>query len=179
MKCNIVLSGENLIDYQAFNLFFSKKARKQYFINVFMIFTEAIIAGFIADMLLKTKIFTIIGIIFAIFWIIFYPIFLKNRRKSVLKSLEISDFKKEMIFEVDEKNLAFYENEPKENEIFDIKDVSEIYELKNIFVIFINEKIYLIIPKSSESLQTIQLLAKNAKKPILKFENLDYKSVMS
>ena len=61
MKCNIVLSGENLIDYQAFNLFFSKKARKQYFINVFMIFTEAIIAGFIADMLLKTKIFTIIG----------------------------------------------------------------------------------------------------------------------
>ena len=179
MKCNIVLSGENLMDYQAFNLFFSKKARKQYFINVFMIFTEAIIAGFVADMLLKTKIFTIIGIIFAIFWIIFYPIFLKNRRKSVLKSLEISDFKKEMIFEVDEKNLAFYENEPKENEIFDIKDVSEIYELKNIFVIFINEKIYLIIPKSSESLQTIQLLAKNAKKPILKFENLDYKSVMS
>ena len=179
MKCNIVLSGENLIDYQAFNLFFSKKARKQYFINVFMIFTEAIIAGFVADMLLKTKIFTIIGIIFAIFWIIFYPIFLKNRRKSVLKSLEISDFKKEMFFEVNEKNLAFYENEPKENEIFDIKDVSEIYELKNIFVIFINEKIYLIIPKSSESLQTIQLLAKNAKKSILKFENLDYKSVMS
>ena len=179
MKCNIVLSGENLMDYQAFNLFFSKKARKQYFINVFMIFTEAIIAGFIADMLLKTKIFTIIGIIFAIFWIIFYPFFLKNRRRAALKSLEISDFKKEMIFEVDEKNLAFYEKKPKENEIFDIKDVSEIYELKNIFIIFINEKIHLIIPKSSESLQMIQLLAKNAKKPILKFENLDYKSVMS
>ena len=179
MKCNIVLSGENLMDYQAFNLFFSKKARKQYFINVFMIFTEAIIAGFVADMLLKTKIFTIIGVIFAIFWIIFYPIFLKNRRKSVLKSLEISDFKKEMIFEVDEKNLAFYENEPKENEIFDIKDVSEIYELKNIFVIFVSEKIHLIIPKGNESLQMIQLLAKNVKKPILKFENLDYKSVMS
>ena len=178
MKCNIVLSGENLIDYQAFNLFFSKKARKQYFINVFMIFTEAIIAGFVADMLLKTKIFTIIGVIFAIFWIIFYPIFLKNRRRAALKSLEISDFKKEMIFEINEKNLAFYENEPKENEIFDIKDVSEIYELKNIFVIFVSEKIYLIIPKSSESLQTIQLLAKNAKKSILKFENLDYKSVM-
>ncbi|MBE9863448.1 hypothetical protein G6W41_04860 [Campylobacter concisus] len=179
MKRNIVLSGENLIDYQAFNLFFSKKARKQYFINVFMIFTEVIIAGFVADMLLKTKIFTVIGIIFAIFWIIFYPIFLKNRRKSVLKSLEISDFKKKMIFEVDEKNLAFYENEPKENEIFDIKDVSEIYELKNIFVIFVSEKIHLIIPKGNESLQMIQLLAKNVKKPILKFENLDYKSVMS
>ena len=179
MKRNIVLFGENLIDYQAFNLFFSKKARKQYFINVFMIFTEAIIAGFVADMLLKTQIFTIIGIIFAIFWIIFYPIFLKNRRKSMLKSLEISDFKKEMIFEVDEKNLAFYENEPKENEIFDIKNVSEIYELKNIFVIFVSEKIHLIIPKSSDSLQMIQLLAKNVKKPILKFENLDYKSVMS
>ena len=179
MKCNIVLSGENLIDYQAFNLFFSKKARKQYFINVFMIFTEAIIAGFVADMLLKTKIFTIIGVIFAIFWIIFYPFFLKNRRRAALKSLKISDFKKEMIFEVDEKNLAFYENEPKENEIFDIKDVSEIYELKNIFIIFISEKIHLIIPKNSDSLEMIQLLAKNVKKPILKFENLDYKSVMS
>ena len=78
MKCNIVLSGENLIDYQAFNLFFSKKARKQYFVNVFMIFTEAILAGFVADMLLKAKIFTIVGVVFAIFWIIFYPLFLKK-----------------------------------------------------------------------------------------------------
>ena len=178
MKCNIVLSGENLIDYQAFNLFLSKKARKQYFINVFMIFTEAIIAGFIADMLLKTKIFTIIGTIFAIFWIIFYPIFLKNRRRAALKSLEISDFKKEMIFEVNEKNLAFYENEPKENEIFDIKDVSEIYELKNIFVIFINEKIHLVLPKNKETSELVKTLIKESKKELLLFENLDYKSVI-
>ena len=162
MKCNIVLSGENLIDYQAFNLFFSKKARKQYFINVFMIFTEAIIAGFVADMLLKTKIFTIIGVIFAIFWIIFYPIFLKNRRKSALKSLEISDFKKEMICEVD-----------------DIKDVSEIYELKNIFVIFINEKIHLVLPKNKETSELVKALIKESKKELLLFENLDYKSVMN
>ncbi len=143
-----------------------------------MIFTEAIIAGFVADMLLKTKIFTIIGVIFAIFWIIFYPIFLKNRRKSVLKSLEISDFKKEMIFEVDKKNLAFYENEPKENEIFDIKDVSEIYELKNIFVIFINEKIHLVLPKNKETSELVKVLIKESKKELLLFENLDYKSVM-
>ena len=178
MKCNIVLSGENLMDYQAFNLFFSKKARKQYFINVFMIFTEAIIAGFVADMLLKTKIFTIIGIIFAIFWIIFYPFFLKNRRRAALKSLEISDFKKEMIFEVDEKNLAFYEKKPKENEIFNIKDVSEIYELKNIFIIFVSEKIHLIIPKSGETSELVKALIKESKKELLLFENLDYKSIV-
>lgn len=178
MKCNIVLSGENLMDYQAFNLFFSKKARKQYFINVFMIFTEAIIAGFVADMLLKTKIFTIIGVIFTIFWIIFYPFFLKNRRRAALKSLEISDFKKEMIFEVDEKNLAFYEKKPKENEIFDIKDVSEIYELKNIFVIFINEKIHLVLPKNKETSELVKALIKESKKELLLFENLDYKSIV-
>ena len=143
-----------------------------------MIFKDDIISGFVADMLLKTKIITIIGVIFAIFWIIFYPIFLKNRRKSVLKSLEISDFKKEMIFEVDEKNLAFYENEPKENEIFDIKDVSEIYELKNIFVIFINEKIHLVLPKNKETSELVKALIKESKKELLLFENLDYKSVM-
>ena len=165
MKINIVLSGQNLIDYQAFNLFFSKKARKQYFINVFMIFTEAVLAGFVADMLLKTKIFTIVGVVFAVFWIIFYPRFLKNRRKAALKSLEITEFQKEFIFEVDEQNLAFYENKPKENEIFDIR--------------YVSEKIHLIIPKSGESRQMIQLLAKNTKKPILKFENLDYQSVMA
>ena len=179
MKCNIVLSGENLIDYQAFNLFFSKKARKQYFVNVFMIFTEAILAGFVADMLLKAKIFTIVGVVFAIFWIIFYPLFLKNRRKAALKSLEISDFKKEMVFEVDDKNLSFYENEPKENEIFNIKDVSEIYELKNIFIIFIKEKIHLVIPKNSDTTEPIKILAKESKKELLVFENLDYKSVMN
>ena len=179
MKHNIVLSGENLIDYQAFNLFFSKKARKQYFINVFMIFTEAVLAGFVADMLLKTKIFTIVGVVFAVFWIIFYPRFLKNRRKAALKSLEITEFQKEFIFEVDEKNLAFYENEPKENEIFDIKDVSEIYELKNIFVIFINEKIHLVLPKNKETSELVKALIKESKKELLLFENLDYKSVMS
>ena len=179
MKCNIVLCGENLIDYQAFNLFFSKKARKQYFVNVFMIFTEAILAGFVADMLLKAKIFTIVGVVFAIFWIIFYPLFLKNRRKAALKSLEISDFKKEMVFEVDDKNLSFYENEPKENEIFNIKDVSEIYELKNIFIIFIKEKIHLVIPKNSDTTEPIKILAKESKKELLVFENLDYKSVMN
>ena len=179
MKCNIVLSGENLIDYQAFNLFFSKKARKQYFVNVFMIFTEAILAGFVADMLLKAKIFTIVGVVFAIFWIIFYPLFLKNRRKAALKSLEISDFKKEMVFEVDDKNSSFYENEPKENEIFNIKDVSEIYELKNIFIIFIKEKIHLVIPKNSDTTEPIKILAKESKKELLVFENLDYKSVMN
>lgn len=178
MKCNIVINGQNLIDYKSFILFFSKAARKQYFINTFMIFTEAIIAGFVVDMLLKSKIFTIIGVIFGIFWIIFYPIFLKNRRRVALKSLEISDFKKEMIFEVDEKNLAFYENEPKENEIFDIKDVSEIYELKNIFVIFINEKIHLVLPKNKETSELVKTLIKESKKELLLFENLDYKSVI-
>ena len=60
MKYNIVINGQNLIDYKSFILFFSKAARKQYFINTFMIFTEAIIAGFVVDMLLKSKIFTII-----------------------------------------------------------------------------------------------------------------------
>lgn len=178
MKINIVLSGQNLIDYQAFNLFFSKKARKQYFINVFMIFTEAVLAGFVADMLLKTKIFTIVGVVFAVFWIIFYPRFLKNRRKAALKSLETTEFQKEFIFEVDEQNLAFYENEPKENEIFDIKDVSEIYELKNIFVIFINEKIHLVLPKNKETSELVKALIKESKKELLLFENLDYKSVM-
>ena len=96
----------------------------------------------------------------------------------MLKSLEISDFKKEMIFEVDEKNLAFYENEPKENEIFDIKDVSEIYELKNIFVIFINEKIHLVLPKNKETSELVKALIKESKKELLLFENLDYKIVM-
>ncbi len=96
-----------------------------------------------------------------------------------LKSLEISDFKKNMIFEVNEKNLAFYENEPKENEIFDIKDISEIYELKNIFIIFINEKIHLVLPKNKEISELVKVLIKESKKELLLFENLDYKSVMS
>ena len=85
MKCNIVINGQNLIDYKSFILFFSKAARKQYFINTFIIFTEAIIAGFVADMLLKSKIFTVIGAVFAIFWIIFYPIFFKKKSHSCIK----------------------------------------------------------------------------------------------
>ena len=83
-----------------------------------------------------------------------------------------------MVFEVNEKNLAFYENEPKENEIFDIKDVSEIYELKNIFIIFINEKIHLVLPKNKETSELVKTLIKESKKELLLFENLDYTSVI-
>ncbi len=175
MKCNIVINGQNLIDYKSFILFFSKAARKQYFINTFMIFTEAIIAGFVADMLLKSKIFTVIGAVFAIFWIIFYPIFLKRSRIAALKRIEISDVQKQMNFEVNEKFLAYYEGEPKENEKFDL---SEIYELKNIFIIFLEEKIHLIIPKGEVSSKMINELAKLCHKDILKFENFSAKSVL-
>ena len=178
MQCNIVINGQNLIDYKSFILFFSKAARKQYFINTFMIFTEAIIAGFVADMLLKSKIFTIIGAIFAIFWIIFYPIFLKRSRIAALKRIEISDVQKQMNFEVNEKFLAYYEGEPKENEKFDLNEVSEIYELKNIFIVFLEEKIHLIIPKDEASSKIINELAKLCHKDILKFENFSAKSVL-
>ena len=165
MKCNIVINGQNLIDYKSFILFFSKTARKQYFINTFMIFTEAIIAGFVADMLLKSKIFTVIGAIFAIFWIIFYPIFLKRSRIAALKRIEISDVQKQMNFEVNEKFLAYYKNEPKENEKFGLNEVSEIYELKN-------------IPKDEASSKMINELAKLCDKDILKFENFSANSVL-
>ena len=140
MKCNIVINGQNLIDYKSFILFFSKAARKQYFINTFMI--------------------------------------LKRSRIAALKRIEISNVQKQMNFEVNEKFLAYYENEPKENEKFDLNEVSEIYELKNIFIIFLEEKIHLIIPKDEASSKMINELAKLCNKDILKFENFSAKSVL-
>ena len=178
MKCNIVINGQNLIDYKSFILFFSKAARKQYFINTFMIFTEAIIAGFVVDMLLKSKIFTIIGVIFGIFWIIFYPIFLKKTRIAALKKIEVSDIEKQMVFEVNEGFIAYYENEPKENEKFSLDKVSEIYELKNIFVVFLSEKIHLIIPKDDITSKSINNLAKFCNKFILKFEHFSSQTIL-
>ena len=178
MKCNIVINGQNLIDYKSFILFFSKAARKQYFINTFMIFTEAIIAGFVADMLLKSKIFTIIGVIFGIFWIIFYPFFLKKARIAALKKFEVSGVKKQMIFEANEDFIAYYENEPKENEKFSLDKVSEIYELKNIFIVFLSEKIHLIIPKNDITSKTINNLAKFCNKHILKFEDFSSQTIL-
>lgn len=178
MKCNIVINGQNLIDYKSFILFFSKAARKQYFINTFMIFTEAIIAGFVVDMLLKSKIFTIIGVIFGIFWIIFYPIFLKKTRIAALKKIEVSDLEKQMVFEVNEDFIAYYENEPKENEKFSLDKVSEIYELKNIFIVFLSEKIHLIIPKDDITSKAINNLAKFCNKYILKFEDFSSQTIL-
>ena len=178
MKCSIVINGQNLIDYKSFNLFLSKAARKQYFINTFMVFTEALVAGFVVDMLLKSKIFTIVGVVFAIFWIVFYPIFLKKSRIAALKRFEISEIQKQMNFEVNEKFLAYYENEPNENEKFNLEEVSEIYELKNIFIIFLREKIHLIVPKSEETLKIINELARLCKRHILKFEGFSAKSVL-
>ena len=83
-----------------------------------------------------------------------------------------------MNFEVNEKFLAYYEGEPKENEKFDLNEVSEIYELKNIFIVFLEEKIHLIIPKDETSSKMINELAKLCHKDILKFENFSAKSVL-
>ena len=82
-----------------------------------------------------------------------------------------------MKFEVNENFIAFYENEPSENEKFSFASVSEIYELKNIFIIFLYEKIHLIIPKDADSAQMISLVAKNANKHILRLENFEFKSL--
>ncbi|WP_249291289.1 hypothetical protein [Campylobacter curvus] len=177
MQKDIVLKSENLLDYQAFILFFSRQARKQYLLNTFGISGEAMLAGFIVDMLTKTQVFTVIGIVFGLFWLVFYPIFLKNRRKAALKNLSLTHNEKHMKFEVNENFIAFYENEPSENEKFSFASVSEIYELKNIFIIFLYEKIHLIIPKDADSAQMISLVAKNANKHILRLENFEFKSL--
>jgi len=58
-----------------------------------------------------------------------------------------------------------------------LKSVSEIYELKNIFIIFLYEKIHLIIPKDADSAKMIGLVAKNANKHILRLENFEFKSL--
>ena len=110
MQKDIVLKSENLLDYQAFILFFSRQARKQYLLNTFGISGEAMLAGFIIDMLAKTQVFTVIGIVFGLFWLVFYPIFLKNRRKAALKNLSLTHNEKHMKFEVNENFIAFYEN---------------------------------------------------------------------
>ncbi|WP_249291583.1 hypothetical protein [Campylobacter curvus] len=172
MQKDIVLKSENLLDYQAFILFFSRQARKQYLLNTFGISGEAMLAGFIVDMLTKTQVFTVIGIVFGLFWLVFYPIFLKNRRKAALKNLSLTHNEKHMKFEVNENFIAFYENEK-----FSFASVSEIYELKNIFIIFLYEKIHLIIPKDADSAQMISLVAKNANKHILRLENFEFKSL--
>ncbi|MCD8213094.1 MAG: hypothetical protein LUC34_03435 [Campylobacter sp.] len=178
MKKEIVLRSENILDYQAFLLFFSKQARKQYLLNTFGISGEAMLAGFVIDLLVGTKVFTVIGIAFGLFWLIVYPIFLKNKRKIVLKNLSVTQREKRMNFEVSEDFIAFYEDSPKDNEKFSFDRVSEIYELKNIFIVFLNEKIHLIVPKDDETAKMISLIAKNSDKHILKLENLESKSVL-
>ena len=83
-----------------------------------------------------------------------------------------------MVFEVNEDFIAYYENEPKENEKFSLDKVSEIYELKNIFVVFLSEKIHLIIPKDDITSKSINNLAKICNKYILKFEDFSSQTIL-
>ncbi|MBR8461777.1 hypothetical protein KDD93_02870 [Campylobacter sp. faydin G-24] len=178
MTQEINLKSVDLLDYQAFVLFYSKKARKQMMINTIGIFGEAMIAGFVIDKLTGYQIFTIIGVAFGIFWVFFYPFFLKNRRLKALKNLRSNEVEKTMKFEVNDEYLAYYKDELRENEKFAFSDISEIYELKNIFVIFLGEKVHIIIPRNDETTKMISLSAKNSNKHILKYENLEYSSVV-
>ena len=67
MQKIITLREADMLDFYAFTLFYSKKARTQYAFNVFGVFGEAMIAGFVLDMFLKTQIFTILGVAFSVF----------------------------------------------------------------------------------------------------------------
>lgn len=108
----------------------------------------------------------------------FLSIFLKKARIAALKKFEVSGVKKQMIFEANEDFIAYYENEPKENEKFSLDKVSEIYELKNIFIVFLSEKIHLIIPKNDITSKTINNLAKFCNKHILKFEDFSSQTIL-
>lgn len=181
MQKIITLREADMLDFYAFTLFYSKKARTQYAFNVFGIFGEAMIAGFVLDMFLKTQIFTILGVAFSVLWVIFYPAFLKNKRKAALAGLSAAPRAlKRLNFSVEsaaDGRISYFDEAQENPENFAFSRISEIYELKNIFIIFIDDKIHLIIPKDADTAKMISLVAKNAKKHILKYENLEFSAI--
>ncbi|MBE2984493.1 hypothetical protein CCAL9344_01800 [Campylobacter sp. RM9344] len=174
---DVVLTSKDVLDYHAFVLFGSRRARNQHFFNTLGVFAEAMIAGFIVDKLANTQYYTIAGIIFGVIWLFAYPVFLKRKRLNALRKIKGEDSQKSMKFAVNDEYFAFYESEISDKEKFEFDRVSEIYELKNIFVIFLHDKIHIIIPKDDESAELIKKIAKNTKKPIARYEKLDYESV--
>lgn len=175
---DIILTSEHLSDFNAFMVTSSKKARRMNIFNTLGIFAEITIVFFVIDIFVKSGYITIIGLILAIVWLLFYPKFLKNRQILILKNINKTSLSKNMKFEVTDEYISFYEIQNQDITRFSFNDVSEIYECKNIFIIFLFEKIHIVLPVDDDVKKMISLVAKNSNKHILKFKNLDYKSIV-
>lgn len=178
MVKNIKLTGENLRDFWAFMATSSRQARRMSFFNTIGVFSEIMIAFFVLDLILGVNFLTPIGLVLATIWLVVYPKFLRKKQVKILKNAPKNSEVKLMKFELGDENFSFFSDIKNETNTFNFIDISEIYECKNIFIIFLFGKIHIILPKDDEVKMIISSLAKSAKKSILKFENLAYDSVV-
>ncbi|MDL0088467.1 hypothetical protein [Campylobacter gastrosuis] len=178
MVKDIKLTNENLRDFWAFMVTSSRQARKSALFNTLGVFAEIMIAFFVLDLIFATNFLTPLGLVLATLWLVFYPKFLRKKQVKILKSVARNDEIKDMKFELNDENFAFFSGEKDEKSTFNFIDISEIYECKNIFIVFLFDKIHIILPKDDQTLLIVSNLAKNAKKNILKFENLAYDGVV-
>ncbi|AQW86448.1 putative membrane protein [Campylobacter pinnipediorum subsp. caledonicus] len=179
MTKNILLKDNDLLDFYTFMVTSSKKARNTKIFNTIGVFSEIMIAFFILGFMLEKNILIIVGFILSFFWLFFYPFFLKNKQKKILKSFKINNNIKNMYIDVSDNYIAFYSDTKKDENTFLIDNISEIYECKNIFIVFISDSIHIIIPKNIENTDIVRYIAKKADKNILVFESLSYNDFLN
>ncbi|WP_169777500.1 YcxB family protein [Campylobacter mucosalis] len=175
MKQELILTSQDILEYQTLAIFGSKKARNMLKFNTLGIFAELMIAFFIIEQLFSIKYLSVAGIVLGVLWLIFYPKFLKQKRLKILKRLKNeNELNKTMFIELFDDEFSFYENEAKER--FAYSQITEIYETAGVYVVYVGT-LYIILPKPKCE-HIISALAKKSGKYILKFENLNYQNVI-
>lgn len=153
------LTKNDIIALNVFMIKHSKTAIKQRIIGTYAIAFEFILVGLFVDGIFKLAPFvSLVSLIFAIFWLIFYPKFYKKMQQKQLKNAyEISADEILMKFEIDDEFITFCECE--KNEKFALNNLTTIDESQNNIFLGFKNNIYLILPKTDEIYSKIQALS--------------------
>lgn len=154
----VTITDKDVVNLNTFMLLHSKKAKKQKIISTYAVPFEFLLVGIIIDGLAKiAPTLTIISIVASILWLIFYPKFYnKLLLKHLKRAEEIESSNIEMNFEVDDKNIKFYNgNQPKSSEIFELDSVVRILKSEENYFIAFKQGHHIVLPINDETTENI------------------------
>lgn len=151
----IHLTPNDIKELNSFMLLHSLIAKKQKLMSFYMIPAEFILLGLGIDFLIKTTpICLVVSIILSGIWLYFFPkLYKKNVKKHLLENARSEIKPLDMIFELKDNNIFFYEENSNIKDKFNLKYLSAIVSFRNVYILVFNKKIHIVLPKDDKNIQ--------------------------
>lgn len=163
----VIITNKDVGNLRKFMILHSKKAKKQKMMSFYAIPFEFIIVGLILDGLLKTvPILSVVSLVLAILWLVFFPKYYQKICKRELdKSENLPESKIKMKFNLSGENITFSNKDKlKPSEIFSLSSLDRIVKTNENYFICFKEGHHIVLPLCDETTSKMNEIKSHFKK---------------